>query len=98
LILAAPAGGRLNPNSVLRNLAAIQRKVDAAPDVPVGVRLPRCTINDLRHTHATHLLMDERSVAVVSRRLDDATLAAFASVGTESWRQPVSGRAQVWGW
>ncbi|HEY8599026.1 MAG TPA: tyrosine-type recombinase/integrase [Thermomicrobiales bacterium] len=31
--------------------------------------LPKFHIHDLRYTHATHLLMDSWSVAIVSRRL-----------------------------
>lgn len=75
LIFTTPAGGPLNPNNVLRNLALIQRKANAMPDVPTEMVLPRFTIHDLRHTHATHLLMDGWSVAVVSRRLGHATPA-----------------------
>ncbi|HET8630556.1 MAG TPA: site-specific integrase [Thermomicrobiales bacterium] len=75
LIFTTPQGRALNPGNVLRNLAVIQRKANAAPDVPDAARLPHFTVHDLRHTHATHLLMDGWSVAVVSRRLGHASPA-----------------------
>lgn len=75
LIFTTPTGGPLNPNNVLRNLAVIIRKANAAPDVPEAARLPQFHIHDLRHTHATHLLMDGWSVAIVSRRLGHANPA-----------------------
>jgi integrase len=75
LIFATPTGGPLNPNNVLRNLAVIIRKANAAPDLSEPMRLPKFHIHDLRHTHATHLLMDGWSVAIVSRRLGHANPA-----------------------
>lgn len=75
LIFTTPTGGPLNPNNVLRNLAVINRKANAAPDLTEAARLPKFHIHDLRHTHATHLLMDGWSVAIVSRRLGHANPA-----------------------
>lgn len=75
LIFCTPTGGPLNPNNVLRNLAVITRKANAVPDVAEAARLPRFHVHDLRHTHATHLLMDGWPVAIVSRRLGHATPA-----------------------
>lgn len=75
LIFATPTGGPLNPNNVLRNLAVIIRRANAAPDLVEASRLPKFHIHDLRHTHATHLLMDGWSVAIVSRRLGHANPA-----------------------
>lgn len=50
-------------------------------------RLPRFHIHDLRHTHATHLLMDRWDVARVARRLGHAnpaiTLKLYAHAITD---------------
>jgi len=75
LIFTTQTGGPLNPNNVLRNLAVIIRKANAALDLTEAARLPQFHIHDLRHTHATHLLMDGWSVAIVSRRLGHANPA-----------------------
>ena len=66
-----PGGGPINLNDVLRSLHAIIRKAYAPKDgatVLAEDASPRFTIHDLRHTHATHLLMDGWPVAVVSPR------------------------------
>ena len=75
LIFTTQTGGPLNPNNVLRNLAVIIRKANAALDLTEAARLPQFHIHDLWHTHATHLLMDGWSVAIVSRRLGHANPA-----------------------
>lgn len=78
LVFTTPTGGPLNPNNVLRNLCKIIKKANAPRDgaiVPPADVLPRFDIHDLRHTHATHLLMDGWSVAIVSRRLGHANPA-----------------------
>ena len=75
LIFTTPIGGPLNPNNVLRNLGVITRKANAVPNVAEAARLPQFHIHDLRHTHATHLLMDGWPVAIVSRRLGHANPA-----------------------
>ncbi len=65
----------------------IIRKVNAASDLTEAARLPKFHIHDLRHTHATHLLMDGWSVAIVSRRLGHAnpaiTLQRYAHAITD---------------
>ncbi len=85
LVFATPKGAPLNPNNVLRNLAVIQRKANR--DTPADEQLPRFDIHDLRHTHATHLLMAGWSVAIVSRRLGHAnpaiTLQLYAHAITD---------------
>ncbi len=53
----------------------IIRKAKATPDVPEAACLQQFHLHDLRHTHATHLLMDGWSVAIISRRLGHANPA-----------------------
>ena len=61
-MLTTPHGGPIYPNNLLRNLAGINWKGNAPGDganVPLEEVLPRFfDVHDLRHTHATRLLMD----------------------------------------
>jgi integrase len=75
LVFSTPEGGPINPNNVLRNLAVIVRRGNAADGLADAARLPRFSLHDLRHTHATHLLTEGWPVAVVSRRLGHANPA-----------------------
>ena len=74
LVFCTGAGGVLNPCNVLRNFAAL---VKAAGVPSIGV-------HDLRHTHATFLLLDGVPLKVVSERLGHAktsiTLDTYAHV------------------
>jgi integrase len=86
LVFASETGGPLTPSNALRNLYAIIAKAnkDAETD---DDRLPRFHIHDLRHTHATHLLMDRWDVTRVARRLGHAnpaiTLKLYAHAITD---------------
>jgi integrase len=85
-VFASEKGGPLTPSNVLRNLYAITKKanVEAEGD---GDRLPRFHLHDLRHTHATHLLMEGWDVARVARRMGHAnpaiTLKLYAHAITD---------------
>lgn len=87
LVFASETGGPLTPSNVLRNLALIIKKANDAAET-VDERLPRFTIHDVRHTHATHLLMDGWDVARVARRLGHAnpaiTLKLYAHAITDT--------------
>jgi integrase len=65
LVFCTGSGGVLNPNNVLRNFAAL---VECA-----GV--PRIGVHDLRHTHATLLLLDGVPLTLVSKRLGHAKVS-----------------------
>jgi integrase len=86
LVFASETGGPLTPSNVLRNLYIIIKTAnkDAETD---DDGLPRFHIHDLRHTHATHLLMDRWDVARVARRLGHAnpaiTLRLYAHAITD---------------
>ncbi len=86
LVFASETGGPLTPSNVLRNLYAIIRAVNEATNRDEDT-LPRFHIHDLRHTHATHLLMDGWDVARVARRLGHAnpaiTLKLYAHAITD---------------
>jgi integrase len=58
-------GPVLNPNNVLRNFAEFVRMA--------GV--PEIGVHDLRHTHATFLLLDGVPLTVVSKRLGHARVS-----------------------
>lgn len=86
LAFASETGGPLTPSNVLRNLYAITKKANEEAESEDD-RLPRFHIHDLRHTHATHLLMDRWDVARVARRLGHAnpaiTLKLYAHAITD---------------
>ena len=65
LVFCTGSGGLLNPNNVLRNFASI---VAAAG-------LPRIGVHDLRHCHATFLLLDGVPLTLVSKRLGHAKVS-----------------------
>jgi len=64
----------LTPSNALRNLYLIVKKANDKAEGDDD-RLPRFHIHDLRHTYATHLLMDRWDVARVARRLGHANPA-----------------------
>ncbi len=70
----------------LRSLYAVIAKANKEAESDDD-RLPRFHIHDLRHTHATHLLMDRWNVARVARRLGHAnpaiTLKLYAHAITD---------------
>ncbi len=86
LVFASETGGPLTPSNALRNLYAIITKANKEAETEDD-RLPRFHIHDLRHTHATHLLMDRWDVARVARRLGHAnpaiTLKLYAHAITD---------------
>jgi integrase len=65
LVFCTGNGLVLNPNNVLRNYAAIVARA--------GV--PTIGVHDLRHTHATLLLLDGVPLTVVSKRLGHAKVS-----------------------
>ena len=65
LVFCTGTGGVLNPNNVLRNFDAIVERA--------GV--PRIGVHDLRHTHATLLLLDGVPLTLVSKRLGHAKVS-----------------------
>ncbi len=83
LIFSTGAGKPINPRHVLRSFAAIVKRA--------GV--PRISIHDLRHTHATLLLRDGVPVKVVSERLGHSqasiTLDVYAHVMDDMQEQAV---------
>jgi integrase len=86
LVFASETGGPLTPSNALRNLYLIVKKANENAQSD-DERLPRFHIHDLRHTHATHLLMDRWDVARVARRLGHAnpaiTLKLYAHAITD---------------
>jgi integrase len=83
LVFSTRTGKPINPRHVLRSFAAIVNRA--------GV--PRISIHDLRHTHATLLLRDGVPVKVVSERLGHAqasiTLDVYAHVMSDMQEQAV---------
>ncbi len=71
LLFCTGTGGLVAPTNALRNLRAIIRAANAAARDDDD-RLPTFDIQDLRHTHATHLLHAGWSIPTVSRRLGHA--------------------------
>ena len=71
LLFCTGTGGLIAPTNALRNLRAIIRAANVAAR-DEGDRLPTFDIQDLRHTHATHLLHAGWSIPTVSRRLGHA--------------------------
>jgi integrase len=71
LVFCTDTGSMVDPSNVLRNLRLLIAKAnrDAGDDADM---LPRFDVHDLRHTHATHLLVDGWPVPTVSRRLGHA--------------------------
>jgi integrase len=65
LMFCADNGRILNPNNVLRNFDAIVERAD----------VPRIDMHDLRHTHATFLLLDGVPVTLVSKWLGHAKVS-----------------------
>jgi integrase len=65
LVFCTGNGRILNPNNVLRNFDAIVERAD----------VPRTWLHDLRHTHATLLLLDGVPVTLVSKRLGHAKVS-----------------------
>lgn len=74
LVFCTGSGGILNPHNVLRNFAALVKAAD----------VPSIGVHDLRHTHATFLLLDGVPLKFVSERLGHAktsiTLDTYAHV------------------
>jgi integrase len=64
-MFCADNGRILNPNNVLRNFDAIVERAD----------VPRIDMHDLRHTHATFLLLDGVPVTLVSKWLGHAKVS-----------------------
>jgi integrase len=71
LVFCTDTGGMVDPSNVLRNLRLIIAKANRETEDDADL-LPGFDIHDLRHTHATHLLMDGWPVPTVSRRLGHA--------------------------
>jgi integrase len=71
LVFCTPTGGPLDPGHVLGGLRRIRANANAEAEDSADL-LPDFDIHDLRHTHATHLLIDGWPVPIVSRRLGHA--------------------------
>jgi integrase len=71
LVFCTDTGGMVDPSNVLRNLRLIIAKAnrEAGDDADM---LPGFDVHDLRHTHATHLLIEGWPIPTVSRRLGHA--------------------------
>jgi len=86
LVFTTSTGKPISPDGTLRNLRVILRKANAAA-TSEGEVLPPFHIHDFRHTHATHLLQEGWSVAIVARRLGHAnpaiTLSLYAHAITD---------------
>jgi integrase len=74
MVFTQENGSRLSPNAVSKAFLRAQ----------VGLELPRITIHNLRHSHATILLRDRVPVHIVSKRLGhkdpSVTLNVYADV------------------
>lgn len=71
LVFCTDTGSMVDPSNVLRNLRLIIAKANREAEGEADV-LPGFDVHDLRHTHATHLLIDGWPVPTVSRRLGHA--------------------------
>ena len=87
-------GVPINPDSMTALMAKTIRAHNAAlpPDVPV---LPVARLHDLRHVHATHLLLAGVPVHVVADRLGHADPAITLRVYAHVLRQHAAGVADV---
>jgi integrase len=65
LVVAAPDGRPLNPDTITQWFARTVRRSG----------LPRLRLHDLRHTHATHLLAAGVGIKIVLERLGHASVA-----------------------
>ena len=84
----------INPDSMTALMAKTIRAYNAAlpPDVPA---LPMARLHDLRHVHATHLLLAGVPVHVVADRLGHADPAITLRVYAHVLRQHAAGVADV---
>jgi integrase len=71
LVFCTGEGKPIAPTHALRALRRIRAKANAEVE-DEEERLPDFNIHDLRHTHATHLLLDGWAIPIVSRRLGHA--------------------------
>jgi integrase len=71
LVFCTGEGKPIAPTHALRSLRTIRARANAAVE-DEAERLPDFNIHDLRHTHATHLLVEGWPVPTVSRRLGHA--------------------------
>jgi integrase len=87
-------GVPINPDSMTALMAKTIRAYNAAlpPDVPA---LPLARLHDLRHVHATHLLLAGVPVHVVADRLGHADPAITLRVYAHVLRQHAAGVADV---
>lgn len=87
-------GVPINPDSMTALMAKTIRAYNAAlpPDVPA---LPVARLHDLRHVHATHLLLAGVPVHVVADRLGHADPAITLRVYAHVLRQHAAGVADV---
>jgi len=87
-------GVPINPDSMTALMAKIIRAYNATlpPDVPA---LPVARLHDLRHVHATHLLLAGVPVHVVADRLGHADPAITLRVYAHVLRQHAAGVADV---
>lgn len=81
LVFCTGEGRPIAPTNALRALKAIRKAANAAAEDEADL-LPGFDIHDLRHTHATHLLLEGWPIPTVSRRLGHAnpaiTMAIYA--------------------
>lgn len=87
LIVCAPDGSALKPNSISASVSALCRRLK----LPKGVSL-----HTLRHSHASHLLVGGMEVTAVSARLGHATVSTTLDI----YSHVIAGRddeaAKVW--
>ena len=84
----------INPDSMTALMAKIIRAHNA--DLPEGVRaLPVARLHDLRHVHATHLLLAGVPVHVVAECLGHSDPAITLRVYAHVLRQHAAGVADV---
>jgi integrase len=87
-------GAPINPDSMTALMAKIIRAHNA--DLPEGARaLPVARLHDLRHVHATHLLLAGVPVHVVAERLGHSDPAITLRVYAHVLRQHAAGVADV---